>query len=75
MKQANDEQIAALQRFAKLNGRKWKEILLAAWMNGSYRHVIALRGDDALLQQVRNQLGLSWLAKFRLPETLAGRSL
>ncbi len=68
MLQPTDEQMAAIERFAKLNGRKWKTVLWSAWMNGSYRHVIAQKDDDALLQQVRNQFGPTWLETFRLPK-------
>ncbi len=68
MLQPTDEQMAAIERFAKLNGRKSKTVLWSEWMNGSYHHVIAQKGDDALLQQVRNQFGPTWLEKFRLPK-------
>lgn len=64
------EQMAAIERFAKLNGRNWKTALWNAWMNGAYRHVIAQDGDDALLQQVRNQFGPTWLDRFRLPKAI-----
>lgn len=65
----SNEQMAAIQRFAKLNGRRWKTVLWGAWMNGSYRYVVAQDGDAALLQQVRNQFGPAWLDKLRLPKT------
>ena len=55
------EQLAALQAFADKYGRNWKTKLNIAWGNGK---------DDrepggALLRQVRNQFGNSWLASKR----------
>lgn len=53
------EQAAAIQRFAELHGRNWKEELRECWMHASYpRSPLA---DRPLLQQVRNQLGPKWL--------------
>jgi hypothetical protein len=64
-KEPNAEQLAALQRFAAAKGRTWKHQLNVCWMRASYPGVPD--GDDALLQQVRNALGPSWLVGFRLP--------
>jgi hypothetical protein len=61
MKQPNDEQMAALQRFAQLNGRRWKTVLWTAWINGSYRYVIAQDGDDKqAIALARNDDGDQW---------------
>lgn len=57
------EQIAAIELFARVHGRRWKSHLLRVWESGHYG--FADRSD--LLQQVRNNLGPSWLIKFRLP--------
>lgn len=66
--QPNEEQIAAIVRFAKANGRSWRVTLWAAWMNGYSRCVVPQDGDEAHLQQLRNQLGPSWLDSFKLPK-------
>lgn len=59
------EQVAALQAYAKAHGRCWKSQLREAWMTGIYGS-----GDDSQhLQQVRNNLGPSWLTRYRLPNS------
>lgn len=60
------EQIAALKGFAAINGRTWKSKLRQAWYDGNYGdHGIEQYGDmAALLQQVRNTFGPSWLIRF-----------
>lgn len=57
------EQEAAIIRFARDNGRTWKQALGAAWMDGSD----ANESDGGYLRQVRNQFGPSWLFKYKLP--------
>lgn len=52
------EQIAALQAYAAKNGRTWKDKLMTDWMNGR---------AQGSLQQVRNDFGPSWLARYKLP--------
>lgn len=56
------EQLAAVKAFAARHGRYWKRALNNAWFNGSD----AREPDGALLRQVRNQFGPSWLAKVKL---------
>jgi hypothetical protein len=56
-------QLTALRTFAAAHGRNWKTPLRDAWMSGIYPDDDA---DNASLQQVRNQLGPTWLVKFRL---------
>lgn len=65
----NAEQLGAIQRFAARKGRDWKHSLNACWLRASYPG--APDGDAALLQQVRNALGPSWLVGFRLPPAAA----
>lgn len=52
------EELAALQTFAAVHGRRWKAALRDQWMNASATPV---------LHRLRNQLGASWLKRFRLP--------
>jgi hypothetical protein len=59
------EHLAALERFRAQHGRRWKAWLRAAWETGVYPIYARDNGDAALLQQVRNSLGTSWLAKYR----------
>lgn len=59
----NAEQLAALKKWAEMHGAKWKFKLGAAWQRAAYPGM----GDDgAYLQQVRNEAGPGWLAKFKL---------
>lgn len=46
------EQVAALRAYAKEHGRTWKSRLLFDWTEGR---------SSGPLQEVRNQLGPSWL--------------
>jgi hypothetical protein len=64
-KQPTTEQMVALQSYAKENGRTWKSKLNHDWMTGIYSRSV----DGALLQQVRNTFGPSWLVHFRLPKS------
>jgi hypothetical protein len=57
-----DEQ-AALRAWANEEGRTWKAALRLAWETGNYGG----SDHDADLQRIRNRLGPSWLAKYRLP--------
>lgn len=53
----NQDQHAALQRFADQHGRTWKRALLELWSAGrDEKHP-----DGSLLRQVRNTLGRDWL--------------
>jgi hypothetical protein len=61
------EQIQALRTFAAANGRTWKSKLNEAWMSGRYNDYSGTERSD-LLQQVRNNLGPSWLVRFILPD-------
>ena len=64
MNQPTPEQQAALDRFRVKHGRRWKAWLRASWSSGVYPIYACENGDDALLQQVRNTLGPSWLARY-----------
>lgn len=59
------EQLKALEKFAAIHGRNWKAPLREAWMTGDYDGF----KESNYLQQLRNTLGPSWLAKFRLAKT------
>jgi hypothetical protein len=61
--QPNAEQILTLQAWARLHGRTWKQALGEAWSSGNYGGFAA----SPYLQQVRNNFGPSWLARFKLP--------
>lgn len=53
------DQLAALQDFARKNGRCWKSALRGAWQ---------FDGTNAELQHMRNTHGPRWLAGFKLPK-------
>lgn len=55
------EQVEALKQFAAANGRTWKSELNNLWMNGAYNYAVLGGADPALLQQVRNEFGPTWL--------------
>jgi len=62
----SDGELTALRTYAANHGRKWKAALLASWMNGGdHLH----QSDGWRLQSLRNKLGPSWLANYRLPRT------
>lgn len=65
-KELNQEQLAALRDYAEFVGENWKEALTFDWM-GSGPTVSLWRGEWAYMQQIRNNFGPSWLAKFELP--------
>lgn len=66
-RQLTDEELDEIKRFAKVEGRKWKESLVTrSWWRGipcrdkngdEYQHLYGLR----------NTHGPSWLTNFRLP--------
>ena len=58
-----EQQLTALKRFANSRGRTWKSKLLDCWMASHY----GFADDSANLQQLRDNLGPSWLMKFKLP--------
>lgn len=65
----NAEQLAAIDRFAADHGRFWKRELRNAWVTGrDLKHP-----DGALLRQVRNRFGPSWLETYK-PATVAKTS-
>lgn len=56
------DELAALIRFARANGRSWKSRLCDAWASGHDE-----REDDAsALRRIRNRIGPSGLMKFGL---------
>lgn len=63
---ATDEQITSIRLFAKANGRRWKAELRNLWLNGDYYNAVLGGADPAHLQQLRNNLGPSWLITFKL---------
>lgn len=58
-KPLTEEELAAVIKYAKANGRSWKNKLRSDWMNCR---------TEGVLHRLRNTHGPSWLAKFRLPE-------
>ncbi len=64
MKTLTPEQEAALTRFARDNGRTWKQALRDLWFYGNEYN----EEDGGYLRQVRNQFGPSWLIKYQLPK-------
>jgi len=63
----NPVQLDAIVEFARRHGRGWKGKLEECWMRAGYPGCSSTQA--ALLQQVRNQCGPSWLADFELPPT------
>jgi len=61
MKDPTTTQLEALRQYANENGRTWKSKLNTEWMNGTC--------DSNVLMSVRNQLGPTWLTKFKLVPT------
>lgn len=58
------EQLCALKLYAAENGPVWKSKLAIDWLYSRAR----VKGEHSpLLQQLRNQLGPSWLVNFQLP--------
>lgn len=62
------EQEALLIRLAKEFGRSYKSKIQAAWLNGNYGRLYLDYSEASLLQQLRNNQGPEWLAKYQLPE-------
>ena len=65
----NKQQAGAIVRFAARNGRNWKSKLRDSWMRdlrpcGSDQ----ARADNAILRQVRNECGTTWLHKVKLED-------
>jgi hypothetical protein len=58
------EQLGALRRFAGRNGRTWKSTLQGLWASGAD----ARDPDGPLLRGIRNELGATWLTRFKLPQ-------
>lgn len=52
-----DEQVDAIQFFAKQHGRRWKFRLSALWMRAA---------ADPILHNLRNTHGPTWLMAYRL---------
>ena len=61
----DDRTFAALDRFARKNGRCWKAKLRDLWIRGK---------DDGALRIVRNKIGPSGLDRVRLPLERTGGS-
>ena len=58
------QQRQSLKQFASANGRNWKSELRTLWMNGAYHYAVLGGADAAMLQQVRNEFGPTWLTRF-----------
>jgi hypothetical protein len=69
MNHPTTEQINAVIHFARYHGRYWKAELSGCWITGHYPSGV----DSCYLQQVRNQFGPEWLAKFSLKKALAAQ--
>jgi hypothetical protein len=63
MKTLTQEQATAVRSYASQHGRRWKDKLLADWMQAGSR---TYQGEWCYLQQVRNQRGPSWLRSMKL---------
>jgi hypothetical protein len=55
-------EVLALDSWARINGRLWKEALRQAWSDHNYHGF----GRAAELHGLRNRLGLRWLARFKM---------
>ena len=64
------EQFEALEKFAEINGKGWKDDLRDCWMTGNYRDYDA-SSLETELQQLRNSFdfGPSGLIKYKSPES------
>lgn len=60
--QPNDEQMAAIRKFAETYGPAWKFVLGQMWWQGRD----ASQPNGHLLRQVRNQFGPEWLSEVEL---------
>ncbi len=69
--QPTSEQLFALENYRANHGRNWKMHLWHDWMNAEYNGAT----DAHLLQQVRNNLGPSWLHKLNLDKALFAAGL
>lgn len=63
--QPTQEQIEALRKFAAANGRSWKSKLNHCWMRSYYGDYPGVERSD-ILQGIRNELGPTWLDRFKL---------
>jgi hypothetical protein len=69
--QATPEDTAALQAFAKAEGRKWKSTLTDVyWYNARIWRDPATGDNNAgyVLHSLRNNAGHDWLAAYKLPK-------
>lgn len=65
----NGAQYEAVKWFAlSVPHPRWKHALRDLWETGRYNDKMLNQHDIALLQQVRNEHGPSWLERFRFPE-------
>lgn len=64
------EQLSALRTFAWCRGRRWKSDLRTCWETGCYPpdQPTNNENNNALLQQIRNTFGPTWLTRFRLDD-------
>ena len=66
-------QADAILAYAHEHGRNWKSDLRADWMHARARVYRGPHDYRAELQQVRNQLGPSWLTRVKLTEVQRSR--
>jgi len=60
----SDAQLAALKVWREERGRTWRTELLLAWERAG----AGVLNYTPELQQLRNEFGPSWLAKYRVPK-------
>jgi hypothetical protein len=59
----------ALQIFAKANGRRWKSVLSDEyWYKARLFETAEFPNAGSILHCLRNDLGPSWLASYKLPK-------
>jgi len=65
MDKPTQEQLDAVNRYARQHGRYWKQALRLDWERAQYPSVDDRTNDSAHLQELRNYFGPSWLIRFR----------
>ena len=58
------QQVNALNKFAQMHGRGWREQVICHWVTGSRPRHLSL-DEAACLQQIRNQYGPDFLQHFK----------
>ena len=63
----SNEQLEALRTWRDAHPHNWKQELREAWFDGDYG-IFMYTDTAALLQQIRNTFGPSWLNRLSLPK-------